>query len=219
MAVSIRLRRMGRKKQPHYRIVVAESEHPRDGRFVETLGFYKPLTHPARLVLDLDRVDHWIGQGAQPSGTVRSLIVKARKGGDDSVSVGEVDAAAEKAKRSEMLAERRAAEKKAAAAPAAAPAEEELTPVPQDSSDSPAGSSSADETAAEAMAETEPGAVEDAEDAEPNEPRESIVRSSAESEGTVKPKRKPKVSGADGEEGAGEPGAAGAEAAGGEEEA
>ena len=71
---------MGRKKQPHYRIVVADSLSPRDGRFVESLGYYKPLTQPARLVLDMERVDHWLGQGAQPSGTVKSLISKARTG-------------------------------------------------------------------------------------------------------------------------------------------
>jgi small subunit ribosomal protein S16 len=193
MAVSIRLRRMGRKKQPHYRIVVAESEFARDGRFVESLGFYKPLEQPARLVLDMERVDHWLGQGAQPSGTVKSLISKARAGGDKSVAVGDVDARAEKAKRSEMLAERRAAEKRKEA-------ERPLTQVPQDSSDSPAGSSSADATAAEAMATSEAEAVRDAEDSEPNAPRESIVRSSAETEGAVRPKRKPKVAGAEGEQ-------------------
>src|SRR5690606_22299023 len=113
MAVSIRLRRMGRKKQPHYRIVVAESASPRDGRFVESLGFYKPLSRPARLVLDLERVDHWLGRGAQPSGTVKSLIRKARTGGDEAVAVGELDVKAEKAKRAEMLAERRARERRA----------------------------------------------------------------------------------------------------------
>jgi small subunit ribosomal protein S16 len=193
MAVSIRLRRMGRKKQPHYRIVVAESEFARDGRFVESLGFYKPLEQPARLVLDMERVDHWLGQGAQPSGTVKSLISKARAGGDESVAVGNLDVRAEKAKRSEMLAERRAAEKRKEA-------ERPLTQVPQDSSDSPGGSSSADATAAEAMATSEVEAVRDAEDSEPNAPRESIVRSSAETEGAVRPKRKPKVAGAEGEE-------------------
>ena len=72
---------MGRKKRPHYRIVVADSASPRDGRFVETLGYYKPLAQPARLVLDMERVDHWIAEGASPSGTVKSLITKARKGG------------------------------------------------------------------------------------------------------------------------------------------
>ncbi|MGD8280863.1 MAG: 30S ribosomal protein S16, partial [Gemmatimonadota bacterium] len=82
MPARIRLRRMGRKKQPHFRIVVSDSASPRDGRFVETLGYYKPLSDPARLILDLERVDHWLGEGASPSGTVKSLISKARAGGD-----------------------------------------------------------------------------------------------------------------------------------------
>ena len=193
MSVRIRLRRMGRKKQPHYRIVVAESEFARDGRFVESIGFYKPLSKPARLVLDLSRVDHWIGQGAQPSDTVRSLISKARLGGDELVALGEVDQKAEKAKRSEMLAERRSAEKKKAQGVP-------LTQVPQDTSGSPAGSSSADATAAEAMATGEAAAERDAEDSEPNAPRAGMGRSSAEAEGGVKAKRKPKVSGAEGGE-------------------
>ena len=89
MPVRIRLRRMGRRKQPHYRIVVADSAKPRDGRFVENLGYYKPLSDPARLVLDLERVDHWMGQGALPSHTVRTLVNKARKGGDAAVALGE----------------------------------------------------------------------------------------------------------------------------------
>ena len=82
---------MGRKKKPHYRVVVAEKTSPRDGRFVESLGYYKPLTIPARLVIDLERVDYWISQGALPSRTVRSLIAKARKGGDSALALGEVD--------------------------------------------------------------------------------------------------------------------------------
>ena len=106
---------MGRKKQPHYRVVVADSKAPRDGRFVETLGYYKPLSHPARLVLNLDRVDFWLGQGASPSGTVKTLITKARSGGDETIAVGERDAEEIKAKRAEELAARRAAESKAAA--------------------------------------------------------------------------------------------------------
>jgi small subunit ribosomal protein S16 len=114
MPVRIRLRRMGRKKQPHYRVVVADSLSPRDGRFVESLGYYKPLSQPARLVLDMERVDHWLSKGAEPSGTVKSLITKARQGGDKDVAVG-VEAAAEReAKRAEELAARRTIEKKAA---------------------------------------------------------------------------------------------------------
>lgn len=128
MSVRIRLRRMGRKKAPHYRVVVADGDSPRDGRFVETIGYYKPLSTPARVVVDLERADYWLGQGAQPSATVRSLLNKARKGGDASVAVGEADAAAEKARRSEQLATRRQAEADAqarleAAARAAARAE------------------------------------------------------------------------------------------------
>ena len=116
MAVSIRLRRMGRKKKPHYRVVVADRLSPRDGRFIETVGYYKPLTNPARLVLDLERVDHWLDVGAEPSATVRGLIKRARKGGDRTVVVGEPDRAAEKAERAKALASQRQAEAAAAAA-------------------------------------------------------------------------------------------------------
>lgn len=118
MAVSIRLRRMGRKKKPHYRVVVADRLSPRDGRFIESVGYYKPLTEPARLVLDLERVDYWLGVGAEPTGTVRGLILKARKGGDTGVALGEPDRGAEKAQRLEALADKRQA--KASSEPEAA---------------------------------------------------------------------------------------------------
>ena len=114
MPARIRLRRMGRKKKPHYRVVVADSASPRDGRFVETLGYYKPLSDPARLVIDLERVDHWLSEGASPSGTVKSLIAKARRGGDEIVAVGVEDPEDAKAKRAEKITARRAAEAKAA---------------------------------------------------------------------------------------------------------
>ena len=87
MSVKIRLRRMGKKKQPHYRIVVADSRSPRDGRFVENVGYYNPLSHPAQLKVDLDRVDYWLGEGAIVSPTVGSLVSKARTGGDDKVAL------------------------------------------------------------------------------------------------------------------------------------
>jgi small subunit ribosomal protein S16 len=106
---------MGRKSQPHYRIVVSDSTSPRDGRFVETLGYYKPLTDPARLVIDLERVDHWLGEGADPSGTVKSLISRARRGGDATIAVGEEDLVARRSKRAEELAAKRASEQKAVA--------------------------------------------------------------------------------------------------------
>ena len=81
MAVSIRLRRMGRKKKPHYRVVVADRLSPRDGRFIESVGYYKPLTEPARLVLDLERVDYWLGVGAEPTGTVPRAHPEGAEGG------------------------------------------------------------------------------------------------------------------------------------------
>ena len=75
----IRLSRHGRKNDPHYRVVVAEKKSPRDGRFVEIVGYYNPALKPVRLHLDLNRIDHWVEQGAQPSNTVRSLIKKVRQ--------------------------------------------------------------------------------------------------------------------------------------------
>lgn len=77
MALRIRLRRMGRKKAPTYRIVVAESLMPRDGRFVANLGHYNPRTEPVTLVVDRDRALHWISKGATPTDTVRSLLKRA----------------------------------------------------------------------------------------------------------------------------------------------
>ena len=76
MPVKIRLARHGAKKRPFYRIVVANSESPRDGRFLETVGTYNPLSDPAQVVLKGDRIQHWIQQGATPTDTVRSLLKK-----------------------------------------------------------------------------------------------------------------------------------------------
>ena len=75
--VKIRLRRMGAKKAPFYRIVVADSRYPRDGRFIEEIGFYNPTTDPAELKVDAERAQAWIKTGAQPTDTVRSLLKKA----------------------------------------------------------------------------------------------------------------------------------------------
>jgi len=74
MSVKIRLARHGAKKRPFYRIVAADIESPRDGRFIETLGTYNPLKDPAEVKLDRARVDYWLEQGATPSDTVRSLL-------------------------------------------------------------------------------------------------------------------------------------------------
>ena len=75
--VKIRLRRMGAKKAPFYRIVVADSRFPRDGRFIEELGTYNPLKEPAETKVDAERAQAWIKDGAQPTDTVRSLLKKA----------------------------------------------------------------------------------------------------------------------------------------------
>ena len=75
--VRIRLRRIGRKKAPVYRIVVADSKSPRDGKFIEIVGQYQPRTGEQALNLDAERVNHWLNVGAQPSDTVRSLLRRA----------------------------------------------------------------------------------------------------------------------------------------------
>ena len=75
--VKLRLRRMGAKKRPSYRIVAADSRSPRDGAFIETVGFYDPITDPATINVNLDRARHWIDNGAQPTDTVRSILKRA----------------------------------------------------------------------------------------------------------------------------------------------
>ena len=74
--VKIRLRRMGAKKAPFYRIVVADSKFPRDGRFIEEIGTYNPLKDPSEVSIDADRVKEWIRNGAQPTDTVKTLLKK-----------------------------------------------------------------------------------------------------------------------------------------------
>lgn len=76
MAVKIRLRRMGAKKSPYYRIVVADSRYPRDGRFIEEIGTYNPLTDPATVTVDAEAAKKWLANGAQPTDTVKSLLKK-----------------------------------------------------------------------------------------------------------------------------------------------
>ena len=74
--VKIRLKRMGMKKKPFYRLVVTDSRTPRDGRFIEEIGYYNPVSQPADLKIDAERAKYWIGTGAQPTETVRSLLKK-----------------------------------------------------------------------------------------------------------------------------------------------
>ena len=74
--VKIRLKRIGAKKAPFYRVVVADSRYPRDGRFIEEIGYYNPMTEPADIKIDAEKANAWIANGAQPTDTVRALLKK-----------------------------------------------------------------------------------------------------------------------------------------------
>ena len=76
MSVKIRLKRMGMKKKPFYRVVVADVASPRDGRFIEEIGYYNPMTNPAEIKIDADKAKDWMFKGAQPTETVKSLFKK-----------------------------------------------------------------------------------------------------------------------------------------------
>ena len=77
MAVKMRLTRMGAKKAPFYRVIVADSRSPRDGRFIEEIGYYNPLTEPAEIKIDAEKAKKWLSNGAQPTETVKSLLKKS----------------------------------------------------------------------------------------------------------------------------------------------
>ncbi len=107
----IRLTRRGAKKNPHYRVVVTERSSPRDGRFQEIVGHYNPALEPVQLHLDLERVDHWIEKGAQPTRTVKTLIRRVRAQGQpeevtvEKVAEEESQAEPEKVTEKELQAE------------------------------------------------------------------------------------------------------------------
>ncbi len=77
MAVKIRLRRMGAKKAPFYRVVVADSRSPRDGRFIDEIGYYNPMTEPAEIKIDAEKAKKWIANGAQPTETAKSILKRS----------------------------------------------------------------------------------------------------------------------------------------------
>lgn len=94
--LAIRLRRAGSKRDPHYRVVVTDSRSGRDGRFVEILGHYHPRRQPAEIVLDFEKIEGWVGRGAQMSDTVRNLVNQARRDGTaDAQVAAAVEAEAE----------------------------------------------------------------------------------------------------------------------------
>lgn len=163
--VKIRLRRMGAKKRPFYRIVAADSRNARDGRFIELLGTYDPNTDPPTISVKKDRIEYWLSQGAQPSDTMRGLLkVEGFLGGVTKKKAKEAPEQAEEA------VEKAPAKKRTAkAAEAAAPAAEEAK-VPEEKP-KPKAKPKAEEPAAEADA---PAA-----DAEP-QPEEPAAAESAE---------------------------------------
>ncbi len=77
MAVKIRLRRMGAKKAPFYRVIVADERAPRDGKFIDEIGYYNPLRDPAEIKIDSDKATKWLNDGAQPTETVKSILKKS----------------------------------------------------------------------------------------------------------------------------------------------
>ena len=77
MSVKIRLKRMGMKKMPFYRVVVADERSPRDGRFIEEIGYYNPMTEPATIQIDAEKAQQWLKNGAQPTDTARTLLKKS----------------------------------------------------------------------------------------------------------------------------------------------
>ena len=77
MAVKMRLRRLGAKKAPFYRVIVADSRSPRDGRFIDEVGYYNPMTNPAEIKIDAEAAKKWLANGAQPTETVKSLLKKS----------------------------------------------------------------------------------------------------------------------------------------------
>ncbi len=77
MAVKMRLTRLGAKKAPFYRVIIADSRSPRDGRFIDTIGTYNPLTNPVEIKIDAEKAKKWLGNGAQPTETVKALLKKS----------------------------------------------------------------------------------------------------------------------------------------------
>ena len=158
MAVRIRLTRVGATKRPAYRVIAIDKRRSRDGRALEILGYYDPLTEPATVHLESDRIQAWIGKGAQPSDTVVKLMRQAEKNAQAAAAGAE----AEKPKRSTRATKPKAS-KKAAAKAEAAPAEEQTA---SETPGEPAADTASGESAAEAQNATETPAEEPAADTE-----------------------------------------------------
>jgi small subunit ribosomal protein S16 len=157
LAVKIRLMRVGKKKQPTYRVIVADSRSPRDGRFIEILGQYEPRQDPSLVNIDTDRAVHWLKRGAQPTEQVAKILGIAGVWDAYKSDTGKESAAKPKAKtpKAKTVEEQPAPTAAAAPAPAAAPAAE-----------APAAEAPAEEVPAEEAASAEEAPAEEAASAE-----------------------------------------------------
>lgn len=156
--VKIRLRRMGAKKHPFYRIVIADERCARDGRFIEAVGTYDPNQDPPEIKVKNDRIEHWLGVGAQPSDTARGLLKVAG-------FLGGVTKKAEKPAEPKKKGKAKAAEAAAAEAPKAEEPKAEAAPAPAEApakapAEEPAAEAPAEEPVAEAPVEEAPAAEE-----------------------------------------------------------
>jgi small subunit ribosomal protein S16 len=162
MSVRVRLTRVGSKKNPIWRVVVADQRSPRDGRFIETIGRYNPQTEPSTIAIDEERLQHWIARGAQPTGAVKQLMKAQTKAGGPHVPDAEVAAASaapapEPAEASAEPAEGPAEPAEAAAEPAEAPepaAAEPAEAASEPASPAPESAPAAPDEAAEGRPES-----------------------------------------------------------------
>ena len=206
MAVKLRLRRMGKKKRPFYRIVAADSRAPRDGRFIELVGTYDPISKPMNIELQEDRVMYWLQNGAQPTDTVKNLFQKkgvwlkwhlVKSGADEAKITAEVgkfellqkekearlEAKAEEKKRLKAEAKQKEAEEKAAEETPAAAAPVEEAPVEEAAAPVEEQAAPAEEPKVEAPVEEEAKVEEPAAEEEVKEeaaPVEAVEEESAE---------------------------------------
>jgi len=166
--LTIRLRRVGKKKQPMYRIVVADSRSPRDGAFVDNLGYYHPLENPSKIVLDAERAKMWLGRGAQPSERVSKILAIEGVAEIPAKLKIRMELGAQRAKDAAEAKAKAKAEEPVAAAPAPAEAAAEPAPAPAEAA---AEAAPAEAEAAPAEAEAAPAEEAPAEQpaAEPQE--------------------------------------------------
>jgi small subunit ribosomal protein S16 len=176
MSVRVRLTRVGSKKNPIWRVVVADQRSPRDGRFIETIGHYNPQTEPSTIRIDEERLQHWIARGAQPTGTVKQLMKAQAKGLSADPKTSAAVAAASPATAAPVAME-------AATPPSPAePAATEEEAAPEAEATAPEAETAAPE--AEAGAPEAEAAASDAEAAAP-EPAEEAAPEAAEAEGNA----------------------------------